>query len=297
MSGVSDIGTPGWRPTEVHPLAELFPMLSPDDFASLVEHIKEHGLQNPIVIDDDGVLIDGRMRLAACEEAGVEPRYERLNGHDPVAYIWGANGKRRQMTKGQMAMLAAWGANVCGMRNSTHYDAEMPSNRQLAKLAGVSSKTMDKAMLVREHRYDLCEQVVVGRMTLDEAYGYAQKSQRDAEWLKNGLALLRDEDADLAHRVAEGELTIDAARQELDERKRAAEAVRDSTFLGLANLTRSGANFEKSSGLVQIREWLGTEDGHEHLRRYFKGGVKELRQELQAARRGLDAAIAACGGE
>jgi hypothetical protein len=47
------------------------------------------------------------MRLAACQLAGVEPHCERLNGHDAEAYIWGATGKRRQMSKGQMAMVAA----------------------------------------------------------------------------------------------------------------------------------------------------------------------------------------------
>jgi hypothetical protein len=264
-------------------------MLEPDDFESLVQHIKEHGLQNPIVVDDDGVLIDGRMRLAACDKAGVEPRYERLNGHDPVAYIWGANGQRRQMTKGQKAMIAAWSPD--------QYPNGMPTNRQLAKLAGVAPATMDKAIVVIQYRYDLAEPVIAGAMQLNAAYAEAQKSQRDAEWLANGLAMIRAEDADLAHRVTEGELSIDEARSELEDRRREFESVIDAAFLSISNLTRSGANLEKSSALKQIPEWLQTEQGQYHMRRYFKGGIAEIRKELQEARRGLDAVIAICGGE
>jgi hypothetical protein len=60
-----------------------------------------------VAIDADGVLIDGRNRLEACKLAKVEPTYERLNGHDAEAFIWSSNAKRRQMVKGQIAMVAA----------------------------------------------------------------------------------------------------------------------------------------------------------------------------------------------
>ena len=36
-------------------------------------------------------LIDRRNRLAACKLAGVEPRFEQLNGRNPIAYIINAN--------------------------------------------------------------------------------------------------------------------------------------------------------------------------------------------------------------
>jgi len=56
-----------------------------------------------------GELIDGRNRLAACELAQVAGVYTWLSKHDPVAFIWGANAKRRQTTKRQIAMVAAMG--------------------------------------------------------------------------------------------------------------------------------------------------------------------------------------------
>ena len=47
-----------------------------------------------------------RNRLKACKLAGVEPRFEDLNGQDPAAFIVSANIERRHMTKGQRAMAA-----------------------------------------------------------------------------------------------------------------------------------------------------------------------------------------------
>jgi hypothetical protein len=44
----------------------------------------------------------------------VEPRFEPLNGRDPVAYIVSANLARRNLTKGQQAMALAmiYGARI-----------------------------------------------------------------------------------------------------------------------------------------------------------------------------------------
>lgn len=93
---------------KVHPVADLFPMMSDDELAELADDIKAHGLINPIIIDSDGlVLIDGRNRLRACEIAGVEPRFEHFHGNDPVSLILSLNVARRHLTKGQQAMAVA----------------------------------------------------------------------------------------------------------------------------------------------------------------------------------------------
>jgi hypothetical protein len=192
-----EIGAPGWRPREVHPLAALFPMLAEDDLAALAEHIKENGLQQPIVIDDTGQLIDGRNRLAACDLAGVEPVYSELNGHDAVAFIWGANTKRRQMTKGQVAMIGAMGFPNVGKS----------AESKVAKMVGVSHGTMGKAFAVKQHAPDLVERIIAGELFLDPAYVTAQARKKEADWANDGLAMLRKHDPELVRRVEEGELT------------------------------------------------------------------------------------------
>ena len=63
------------KPThKAHPAAELFPLMDKAELKELAADIKKNGLIAGIVRDKDGVILDGRNRLAACRVAGVEPR-------------------------------------------------------------------------------------------------------------------------------------------------------------------------------------------------------------------------------
>jgi ParB-like chromosome segregation protein Spo0J len=89
----------------VHPIADLFPMMTDEELANLAADIKANGLIHPIV--KDGLLIDGRNRARACEIAGIEPATVLFEGDDPRAYIIASNIARRHMSKGQQAMAVA----------------------------------------------------------------------------------------------------------------------------------------------------------------------------------------------
>src|SRR4051794_8695766 len=92
---------------DVHPVADIFPMMTDDELASMAEDILANGLIHPIVLDAEGVLVDGRNRLRACAIAGVEPTFRQLDGEDTEAFIVSANLARRDLTKGQKAMALA----------------------------------------------------------------------------------------------------------------------------------------------------------------------------------------------
>ena len=79
---------------QIHPAAELFPMMSGDDFTALVESITAHGLREPAWLLPDGTLLDGRNRVAACEKAGVSPTFRTYTGTDPVAFVMDLNLSR-----------------------------------------------------------------------------------------------------------------------------------------------------------------------------------------------------------
>jgi ParB-like nuclease family protein len=53
----------------------------------LASDIKERGLLQPIVLDADGRMLDGRNRLAACEIAGVKPVFSKFSGDDADGYL------------------------------------------------------------------------------------------------------------------------------------------------------------------------------------------------------------------
>jgi hypothetical protein len=85
----------------IHPLAAVFPMMAADShqFLELVDDIRDVGLIDPIVMDGD-VLIDGRNRLAACEKAGVSPRFVQFKDiTKPRGYPKGRDGEDSEVAE------------------------------------------------------------------------------------------------------------------------------------------------------------------------------------------------------
>ena len=202
---------------EIHEAAALFPMLPDDELAELAEDIKANGLVHPIVLDDEGVLIDGRNRLAACRLAGVPPRFTSLNGHDPVAYILSVNVARRNLTKGQRTL----GAVV--LKSRLNLDFRWGEKARLAESLDVDAMYVNKAIAVAEHP-DLIERVMADQtsradaLSLPEAYKQARErgDAADRERIRRereerDLTDLRANAVDLANSVADGRLTLSEA--------------------------------------------------------------------------------------
>ena len=92
----------------VHPIARLFPLIVGDEFERLVDDMRAHGLRRPILITGDNVIVDGRNRLRAAKAANRRPAFETLPpGASLFSVIVSENVLRRQMNKGQLAMVAA----------------------------------------------------------------------------------------------------------------------------------------------------------------------------------------------
>jgi ParB-like chromosome segregation protein Spo0J len=67
--------TPSKPQIRINPeYASLVPKLSPERFESLRQSIKEaNGLIYPIIVNQDGIILDGHHRYKACQELGIEP--------------------------------------------------------------------------------------------------------------------------------------------------------------------------------------------------------------------------------
>lgn len=192
----------------VHPVADLFPMLADDELAELAEDIKQRGLLHPIVLDSEGQVLDGRNRLAACALVGVEPEFVTYEGDDADGYALAVNLQRRNLTKGQAAMVAA---RAC--------KETLQTTRKVATAIGTSAQRITQANVVLDFAPDLAESVIAGATGLDEAYRVARERKTAADTTEAQLARLRAEDPELAAKVVEGELTLAGAWAERKARE------------------------------------------------------------------------------
>ena len=124
-------------------------MMSDDELASLGEDIKANGLREPITVDGDRTLLDGRNRLEAMERAGVELIggwwHEDVHQDDPVAYIISKNIHRRHLTKQQQAdlIVAAHRATPVSRQDGGKLAEGRPVN-QVKAAAVATAKAMPK---------------------------------------------------------------------------------------------------------------------------------------------------------
>jgi ParB-like chromosome segregation protein Spo0J len=151
----SEHGTVGLSTAKIHPVAEAFPEMSSAELKELADDIKANGLAHPIVRDRNGVILDGRNRLAGCKLAGIEPRFTVFEGDDPVAFIISTNLKRRHLNESQRAMVAARLANLAhgGDRRSDQAEnlpLETVKQATAAAMLNVSDRSIRHAGVVRK---------------------------------------------------------------------------------------------------------------------------------------------------
>ena len=165
----------------VHPAAEAFPLdITSAKFDALVADIEANGLREPIVLDVQGRLIDGRHRLAACKRLGIELRTATCAG-DVVAYVLSANELRRHLSDEQRVagatMLAAtmlaelsrdkswsstdkaaareWVAKLCGVSDMSFTD-KAATLGEVAALCGVSDRSLPDKLVTLGEAAKLC---------------------------------------------------------------------------------------------------------------------------------------------
>lgn len=95
---------------KVHPVANIVPMMSAAEYQRLVASIRKVGQLDPIMINDGGLIIDGRNRYRACMALKVKPIFKSLRLREGVSlleYVLAKNIDRRHLTASVRAMVAA----------------------------------------------------------------------------------------------------------------------------------------------------------------------------------------------
>jgi hypothetical protein len=197
---------------QVHPAADLFPMMTPEELQELAADIQTSGLRNPIVLDHTGkVLIDGRNRLAACELGKVEPTFAKLaKDDDPLAYIVSMNVMHRFLNKGQQAMALAM----------VYPEPEKGGRGKNSNLKlGFSSQRLSLARTVLRYSVPLAQSVLNGTKPLNDALATVKQQEQYQQSDEAKLTRLRESAPDLAEQVNEERLKINEAIAALTARE------------------------------------------------------------------------------
>ena len=182
-----------------HPLADLLPTMDDGAFEDLVESIQRNGQLVPITLHD-GMVLDGRHRLRACELLGIAPQVETYEGSEPAAEVLALNVSRRHLTTSQRAMLAT--------RFLPALAAEGKEAMAAAGAASAPGRPSEKVCSIEQTfrdpiraRVDAARRVGVGHATVGRAKRVAETAP------------------DLAERVTNGEMTVHAAEREAASRR------------------------------------------------------------------------------
>ncbi|MFL9998293.1 ParB N-terminal domain-containing protein [Paraburkholderia sediminicola] len=239
----------------VHPFAAMFPMRADDDLDAMAESIRANGLRFPVVLGmaaiDDGsepmlCVVDGRNRIEACKRAKVQPHTITLNGEDQDAYIADANLERRDLTKGQKAMLIAvrFGDERKGGRGKT-------ASTNYAESSQLSVRRVQQARAVKEYCPEMIDSVIDGKTGLDEAYAEAQRRRQLGQATDTRYEALRESDPDLADQVNEETLKLNEAEAAARVRREEEESTLRSYAQTVKDISRYITAFGKP-GIEQL---------------------------------------------
>ena len=178
--------------------ASLVPQLSAEEYESLKQSIKENGLYVPIIVNQDGIVLDGHHRYKVCQELGIkEPKTlvkEFKDKLDEQLFVIDCNLKRRQLNNFQRTELALKSKSilteiaekeyVTGGKGSKDLETldEKGVAEEIGKIAGVSHETVRKARLLDSAPEDVIEKLRTGEMSISQAFAeYGRGKRRFAD--------------------------------------------------------------------------------------------------------------------
>lgn len=282
---------------DYHSAASLFPLLGETALAELADDIRANGLINPIILDRENLILDGRNRYLACLVAGVEPRFEIYEGDDPLGFVVSLNVKRRNLSKQQLAIAAAraWKqAEDEGRTLQSGETARRPSSPKVGEpdlitdarshfgaMFGVSKNLANMARRVLDYSAELADEVCAGTgKTLEQAYQDATAAERAHKQEAETLTRLRDLAPDLIERIERDELKVAEADAIWRDRDRENREKRRTLYHLLHDCTRT-IHPIADAPIAALPELLKSKEYEQEFRDFFKGGADELADRLE----------------
>lgn len=168
---------------EIHPAAFILPELTPEEWLALRDSIQAHGMLEPILLYQ-GLIIDGRARIHACEQLGIEPHFADavvpINPQDDVPddirFVVETNLPHRNLSVAQRvacalelrpgmheAAIARRGRHGKGITNENKHERGITAVK-LAELFGVARNSYERAVRIQKAKPSLIPRMKAGEI-------------------------------------------------------------------------------------------------------------------------------------
>lgn len=188
--------------------ASLVSELSPEEYESLKQSIMKNGLYLPIIVNQNGIILDGHHRYKACQALGIEPKTivkefeDKLDEH---LFVIDCNLIRRQLNSFQRTELALKSKPILEAIVKRNESLGGKGDRSLTPLgrvddwigrrAGVSRDTVRKVKKILEEEIitdKIKEDLRSGKLSINEAYEKVELNQESQSLYQKYLRALEE---------------------------------------------------------------------------------------------------------
>lgn len=165
--------------------------VSQEEYNILKQSIKEHGQLQPIIINSEGIILDGHLRYKACTELNIEPKF-LIKQFDNILlekqYVIKSNLSRRNLNNYQKAKLAYLLepiekelAKQRMLKGKPSDQLDIGSTRsKITKQVGIGEGTYERAKYVMEHgSKELQDDCELGKLSVNNACNILKESTKE----------------------------------------------------------------------------------------------------------------------
>lgn len=165
-------------------LSVLVPEMSADEYERFIESIKKSGVQTPIHIRNDMIILDGRHRVRACKQLGItkiETLVHDFNKAQSIEFVRDTAIERRNLTKAQRIDIVLKSVELIkaleekAKRNqlkgtSSPAGEKVNTNKKIANLANSSMNQVLRMKKIKKEAPEIYDEVVKGEKSTYRAY-------------------------------------------------------------------------------------------------------------------------------
>lgn len=181
--------------TVISSYSALVPPLTGDEYADLKKSIAESGQYIPIIVNRDGIILDGHHRFRICQELSIKPKTMIKEFDNPLhekLFVIDCNLQRRHLNQFQRIELALKSKPVLEAIAKTNMSLGGKGDKSLSALGRVNEQVGSRAKasyeqvrkvetIIQKASDEDREKLNKGQKTISKIYRKIQKAQKRNE--------------------------------------------------------------------------------------------------------------------